>query len=82
MAEKGTNVFVSVLFCVGSMIPLTIAKETSAGSLVQTNETQVLHNPEGRAARSTLNILSDLTLHLQSNFDDLEGVGEDLTNED
>lgn len=63
------------------MCYLTITKETSASSLVQTNKTQVLHNPESGATRSTLNVLGNLTLHLQSNFDDLKRVGEDLTNE-
>lgn len=58
---------------------LTITKETSAGSLVQAHETQILHNPQGRTARSALNVLSNLTLHLQTNLDDLQGVCENLT---
>jgi hypothetical protein len=60
------------------VIVLTITQQTSGCTLVQTHETKVLHDPEGRAARSTLNVLGDLTLDLQTNLDDLEGVGEDL----
>lgn len=62
------------------MCHLTITEETSASSLVQTNETQILHNPKSGATRSTLDVLGNLTLHLQSNFDNLKRVGEDLTN--
>jgi hypothetical protein len=60
------------------VIALTITQQTSSGTLVQTHETKVLHDPEGGAARSTLDVLSNLTLDLQTNLDDLQGVGEDL----
>jgi len=60
------------------VIVLTITQQTSGCTLVQTDKTKVLHNPEGRTARSTINILRNLTLDLQTNLDNLEGVGEDL----
>src|SRR5699024_4092789 len=58
----------------------TVTKETSTHSLVQTHQSQVLHNPERRAARSTLDRLRDFTLDLQTDLDDFKRVGEDLTN--
>jgi hypothetical protein len=60
------------------VIVLTITQQTSGCTLVQTDETKVLHNPEGRAAGSTLDVLGNLSLDLQTNLDDLKGVGEDL----
>lgn len=63
------------------MIVLTITQQTSGRTLVQTDETQVLHDPEGRAAGSSLNVLRNLTLDLQTNLDNLQGVGEDLRRE-
>lgn len=57
---------------------LTITKQTGTCSLVQTHQTQVLDDPECRAARSTLNRLGDLTLDLETNLDNLQRVGEDL----
>lgn len=60
------------------MIVLTVTQQTSGGTLVQTHETEVLHDPQGRAARSTLDVLGDLTLDLETNLDDLQRVGEDL----
>lgn len=60
------------------MIVLTVTEQTSGGTLVQTHETEVLHDPQGRAARSTLDVLGDLTLDLETNLDDLQRVGEDL----
>jgi hypothetical protein len=60
------------------VIVLTIAQQTGSSTLVQTHKTEVLHDPEGRAARSTLNVLGNLTLDLQTDLDDLQRVGEDL----
>lgn len=60
------------------VIVLTIAQQTGAGTLVQTDQTEVLHDPEGGAARSALDILGNLTLHLQTDLDNLKWIGEDL----
>ncbi len=56
-----------------------ITEQTSAGALVQTDQTQVLDNPKRGAARSSLDGLGDLTLNLQANLDDFQGVGENLS---
>jgi hypothetical protein len=60
------------------VIVLTITQQTRGCTLVQTDETKVLHDPEGRPAGSTLNVLGNLSLDLQTNLDNLQGVGEDL----
>ena len=55
-----------------------VAQQASRSSLVQTNETQVAHNPHGRSFRGAFDGLGDFSLHLQANLDDFEGVSKDL----
>lgn len=57
---------------------LTITQQASTGSFIQTHQTQILHDPESRAARSALDVLSDLTLNLQTDLDNLQWICEDL----
>ena len=56
-----------------------VAQKTCTGTLVQTNNTQMLHNPNGRATWYTA-VLGLFTLHLETNLDDLQWVGENLIN--
>ena len=55
-----------------------IAEQAGRCALVQPNETQVSHDPHGRSLRCSFDGLGDLSLHLETNFDDLERVGEYL----
>ncbi|KAI6754925.1 hypothetical protein HG531_004031 [Fusarium graminearum] len=55
-----------------------IAEQTRRSALVQSDETQVAHNPHGRSLRCSFNGLGDLALDLETNLDDLEWVGENL----
>src|SRR6478735_1308727 len=55
-----------------------IAEQARRSALVQSNETQISHNPHGRSLRCSFDGFGDLSLHLETNFDDLERVGEDL----
>lgn len=64
----------------GKCVP-TITQKASTGALVQAHQSQVPHNPEGRATGSAFNIFRDLALNLQADFDNLQGVGKDLTGE-
>jgi hypothetical protein len=58
---------------------LTVTEQASASTLVQSHQTQILHNPHGRATGSSLDRLGNLTLNLQADLDNLEGICEDLT---
>ena len=55
-----------------------IAEQAGRSALVQSNETQISYDPHGRSLRCSFDGLGDLSLHLETNFDDLERVGEDL----
>lgn len=57
---------------------LTVTEQAGAGTLIQAHQTQVLHNPHGRATGGSLDGLGNLTLNLQANLDNLEGICEDL----
>lgn len=57
---------------------LTITEKAGAGALVQSNQTQVLHNPHSRAARSSVDRLGNLTLHLEPDLDNFQRICEDL----
>lgn len=57
---------------------LTIAEETSASSLVQSHQTQVLHNPHSGTTRCPFHRLGNFTLDLESNLDNFQGIREDL----
>jgi hypothetical protein len=57
---------------------LTVTQETSAGSFVQTNKTQISDNPHSRSLGNALDALCKLTLDLQTDLDNLKGVCEDL----
>jgi hypothetical protein len=76
---KSRQMDVNLIYRHGAVL-LTITKQTGTCSLVQTNQTQVLHDPKGRATRSTLNVLRNLTLNLQTDLDDFKRVGENLGN--
>lgn len=56
----------------------TITKQTCASPSVQTHQTQVLHNPEGRTTGSAFDSFSDLALNLQADLDDFKRIGEHL----
>lgn len=59
-------------------VVFTVSEKTCAGSLVQTHQSQIPHNPQRRTTGSALDGLCDLALDLQADFDDFERVGEDL----
>lgn len=82
MAEKGTMKQSERVPGDGHLRALTITQQASTGSLVQTDQTQVLDDPERRATRGTLDVLSNLTLNLQANFDDFQRVCENLSDQD
>lgn len=58
---------------------LTIAQKTSAGSLVQADQTKVPNDPHGRSLWNALDVLCKLTLDLKTNLDDLKRICEDLS---
>ena len=57
-----------------------IAEEAGGSTFVKPDETEVLDNPHGGAARDAFNSFSDLALHLKPDLDDFQGVGENLWN--
>lgn len=85
MAEKGTINFQKLLFIGGSFgwfdkkhQGLTVTKQTGTSPLVQSNQTQVLDNPDCRSAWGTVDSLGDLSLNLETDLYDLEGICENL----
>lgn len=55
-----------------------VAQEAGAGAFVETDEAEVFDDPHGRAAGNAFNGFGDFALDLESDFHNLEGVGEDL----
>lgn len=47
-----------------------VTEETSGGTLVETDETEVLDDPEGRSAGDAFDIFSNFSLDLETNLDD------------
>lgn len=56
-----------------------IAEEAGAGAFVEADETKVADDPHGGAA-GDVGVLGHFTLHLETDFDDFERIGEDLRN--
>ena len=56
-----------------------IAEETGRGTFVESHETEVTYDPHGGAPRSAFNRFGDFALDLEADFDNFQGVGEDLT---
>jgi len=54
-----------------------VAEEAGGGAFVEADQAEVLDDPHGGAA-GDVGGFSDLALDLQPNFDDFEGVGENL----
>lgn len=54
-----------------------VAEETGRGAFVEAHETQVAHDPHCAAA-GDVGRFGDFALDLETDFDDFEGVGEDL----
>jgi hypothetical protein len=57
---------------------LTIPKQTGASALVQAHKTEIPHDPESRSSRNIIHLPRNFSLHLQSNFDNLERIRENL----
>ena len=55
-----------------------VAEETGGGTFVEADETQVSNDPHRRAPGCAFDGFGDLALDLEADFDDFEGVGEDL----
>lgn len=55
-----------------------VAEKAGASALVESDETQVLDDPERGATRSAFYILGNLSLDLQADLDNFQGIGEDL----
>lgn len=51
-----------------------VTEETCGCALVETDETEVLNDPEGRTAGNAFHIFGDLSLNLETNLDDFEGA--------
>lgn len=77
MAEKGTG---ACQRCFKQNFgALTVTEQAGAGSLVQTNKTQVPYDPHSGSPRNTFDVLCELALDLQANLDDLQRVCKDLS---
>ena len=55
-----------------------ITEEAGGGAFVKSDETEILDNPHGGAAGDPFNGFGDFALDLESDLDDLEGVGKNL----
>ena len=55
-----------------------VAEEAGGGAFVEPDQTQVADDPHCGAAGGTFDVLGNFALDLESDFDDFEGVGEDL----
>ena len=55
-----------------------ITEQARRRALVQTDQTEVADDPDGRPLRRTLDALGHLALDLKTDLDDFERVGEDL----
>ena len=55
-----------------------VTEQTGRGALVEADETEIANNPHGRALGGAANSLGNLTLNLETDLDDFEGVREDL----
>ena len=56
-----------------------IPQKAGGGALVEANETEVLDDPHGGAFfEGGAGGFGDFALNLEADFDDFEGVGEDL----
>lgn len=58
-----------------------IAEEAGGGAFVEAHEAEVLDDPHGGAA-GDVGRFGDFALDLEADFDDFEGVGEDLVRRD
>lgn len=56
-----------------------VSKETGGSTLVKAKNTQVFDDPHGGSTRGTFHVLGDLSLYLETDFDDFERIGEDLS---
>lgn len=54
-----------------------VTEKTGTSPFVETDETEVLDNPHGRAS-GNVGVFGHFTLHLEADFDDLERVCENL----
>lgn len=55
-----------------------VAQETGGGAFVEADEAEVFDDPDGGAAGGVGDGFGDFALDLETDFDDFEGVGEDL----
>ena len=56
-----------------------VAKEAGRGAFVEAHKTEVLDDPHGGAAGDAFDVFGELALDLEPDFDDFEGIGEDLS---
>ena len=55
-----------------------VTQQAGGGAFIEANQAEILHDPHGRAALDAFDGFGDFALDLEADFDDFEGVGEDL----
>ena len=56
-----------------------VAEEAGGGPFVEAHKTKVLDDPHCGAAGDAFDVFGELALDLEPDFDDFEGIGEDLS---